>query len=158
MSNKGAFSNNTLTLNRQAGNISIEGFSSGGAQSVNVSLTGSTLTVNVDGHSDSVSLGSISLPAIANISGRVSESDGTWGWSLGLTINSDSLGSQTGQLCLDANVMGNNDLIINYTNEDLRSGTLSGSRGMRMYIVSYGRIILSGGDVYNLNTYNVSFS
>ena len=56
MSNKGAFSNNTLTLNRQAGNINIGGFTSGGAQSVNVSLSGSTLTVDVDGHSDSVDI------------------------------------------------------------------------------------------------------
>ena len=45
-----------MTLNRQVGNINIGGFSSGGAQSVNVSLSGSTLTVNVDGHSDSVTL------------------------------------------------------------------------------------------------------
>lgn len=56
MSGKGAFSNNTLTLNRAAGNINIGGFTSGGAQSVNVSLSGSMLTVNVDGHSDSVNL------------------------------------------------------------------------------------------------------
>ena len=59
---KGAFSNNTLTLNRQVGNINIGGFSSGGAQSVDVSMNGSTLTVTVDGHSDSVSLGGLSNP------------------------------------------------------------------------------------------------
>ena len=67
----GAFSNNILTLNRAVGNINIGGFTSGGAQSVNVSLSGSTLTVNVDGHSDSVTLptsdtasisGSINVP------------------------------------------------------------------------------------------------
>ena len=40
------------------GNINIGGFTSGGAQSVNVSLSGSTLTVNVDGHSDSVNISS----------------------------------------------------------------------------------------------------
>ena len=52
-----------MTLNRQVGNISIGGFTSGGAQSVNVSLSGSTLTVNVDGHSDSVNLSSTVPPS-----------------------------------------------------------------------------------------------
>ena len=51
-----------MTLNKATGNISIGGFTSGGAQSVNVSLSGTTLTVNVDGHSDSVNLSSISNP------------------------------------------------------------------------------------------------
>ena len=51
-----------MTLNRQVGNISIGGFSSGGAQSVDVSLSGGTLTVNVDGHSDSVDISSSIYP------------------------------------------------------------------------------------------------
>ena len=55
----GSFANNTLTLNRASGNLQIGGFTSGGAQSVDVSLSGSTLTVNVDGHSDSVDIAAL---------------------------------------------------------------------------------------------------
>ena len=50
-----------LTLNRGVGNISIPSVTlpqSSGANSVNVSLSGSTLTVNVDGHRDSVDISS----------------------------------------------------------------------------------------------------
>ena len=59
------------------GNISIGGFPDEGAQSVSVSLSGSTLTVNVDGHRDSVTLptsdrasisGSITLPDSLSVS------------------------------------------------------------------------------------------
>ena len=52
----GTYTHNTLTLRRQIGNISIGGFPDEGAQSVSVSLSGSTLTVDVDGHSDSVNI------------------------------------------------------------------------------------------------------
>ena len=65
MDGKGAFSDGTLTLNKQTGNINISGFTTGGVQSVDVSLSGSTLTVSVDGVSDSVNLGSIRTPELA---------------------------------------------------------------------------------------------
>ena len=55
----GSFASNTLTLSRPSGNLQIGGFPNGGAQSVDVSLSGSTLTVNVDGHSDSVNIAAL---------------------------------------------------------------------------------------------------
>ena len=58
------------------GNLSIGGFPDEGAQSVSVSLSGSTLTVNVDGHSDSVTLPTSDR---ASISGSITLPDALYG-------------------------------------------------------------------------------
>ena len=88
----GSYSNNTLTLNRQAGDINIGGFPSGGAQSVDVSLSGSTLTVNVDGHSDSVNISS----AVQNREFSISFPNE--GYANGVAVGSISIGSSKSNL------------------------------------------------------------
>ena len=84
-----------LTLNRGTGNISIPSVTlpqSSGANSVDVSLSGSTLTVNVDGHSDSVNISS----AIQNREFSISFPNE--GYSDGVRIGSISRGSNTSSL------------------------------------------------------------
>ena len=81
----GSFASNTLTLNRASGNLRIGGFTSGGAQSVNVSLSGSTLTVNVDGHSDSVNLQSAS-----SLSGSIHLYEEDEAPRIGITVGSQA--------------------------------------------------------------------
>ena len=154
----GSYSNNTLTLNRQVGNINIGGFPSGGAQSVNVSLSGSTLTVDVDGNSDSVSLSSFSQPELYHFQGTVTESNGDFMWEIGFSVNKSLLGTQTGILRLWASdIDGNPHITQSYSNDTLSLGGLDGREYAGVYIVQNGTLELSGGTVYNLKSEGVSF-
>ena len=116
-------------------------------------MSGSTLTVDVDGNSDSVSLSSFSQPELYHFTGTVAESNGDFYWEIGFSVNKSLLGTQTGILRLwAADIDDNPDITQSYSNDTLSLGGLDGREYASKYIVQNGTRELSVVTVYNLKS------